>query len=95
MKTLTLNFTKMKKLLLAVALLAGMTFVACSSDDDGGSNNNNSNCVTCDSYEILGQTVPEMEICEGENGNAFIDGEDTGEDFDTYVSGYEMLTDCN
>lgn len=123
-----------------MALLAGMTFVACSSDDDNGSvnsncvpcafeaasevcegdngnafvsgidtqqnfdefvaafceedNNPSDNCVTCAAYEIQGQTIPSTEVCEGENGNAYVNGMDTTMSYDSYIQAQEMLTTC-
>lgn len=82
----------MKKLVLSMVLLAGLTIVSCSKDDDGGSN---SGCVTCDSYTVMGMEMPEQEVCKGENGNAFVDGEDTEMTFDTYVNALETQTECN
>ncbi|MFD2601128.1 hypothetical protein [Flavobacterium suzhouense] len=83
----------MKKLILSMALLAGMTFVACSDDD--GDKKSNSNCVTCDAYTIQGVTAPEQTICKGENGNAFINNQDTGMSYTSAVEAMEMMTDCN
>ncbi|MFL9845939.1 hypothetical protein [Flavobacterium rhizosphaerae] len=72
----------MKKLYLAVALLAILSISACSSDD---SNNNDNNCVTC---QIAGSNT---EVCEGENGNAYYSGVDSGVNFYSYISDL----DCN
>ena len=75
----------MKKIILAVALLAGMTFVACSNDDD-----KNGNCVTC---RVQGQSA---EICKGDNGNAFVGGQDSEMSYDDYVDLIESTgADCN
>lgn len=52
-------------------------------------------CVTCDAYEIMGQTMPAMEICENEAGNAVVMGQDTGTPFDQYVQAVEMMTTCD
>ena len=132
----------MKKLILSLALLGGMTFVACSSDDDNGSVNDNcqtceltdatnfevcegpdgtvvvegidsgltvpqyinafcdndagpaTNCVTCAEYTSAQGTVPEVEICESDSGTAIVGGIDSGADYATIVSNYELLTDC-
>lgn len=64
-----------------MALLAGLAFVSCNKDDDGGSNN----CVTCEAEGIS------TEICESENGNVIIAGQETQINFDEYVEGL----DCN
>ena len=68
----------MKKIILAVALLAGMTFVACSSDDDKGNN-----CVDCTvSFDGQSQTY---QVCKADNGNATVQGQDSGIGYDDYV----------
>lgn len=67
----------MKKLILSLVLLAGMTFVACSKDDDGG------NCVTC-SETFEGETY-KYKVCKNADGNATVEGEDTEMEFDEYV----------
>lgn len=138
----------MKKLLLCIAILAVMTFVACSEDEkdytpnylgcqhcdipeeegyevctgengnayvgnadtgielvqyyslfcdnepvifspngsggNGGGGGGNGDCVTC---VAMGMEMPE--ICEGDNGNAVIMGQDTGVDYDQYVEGIQ------
>ena len=68
-----------------MALLAGMTIVACSNDDDKGGN---SNCITCTAQ---GQSV---EICKGDNGNAYIGNQDSGVSYDDYVEVLDMSADC-
>ena len=65
----------MKKLILSITVLAGITFAACSSDDDSVK----SNCVQCDFEEA-------SEVCEGDNGNAYVNGVDTQQGFNDYVS---------
>ncbi len=79
-----------------VLVVSAFTFVSCGSDDDGGSSNT---CQTCSEYtvEVDGQTqtVPAIEVCEGENGNAFISSEDTGVAFDSYIQTQELVRDCN
>jgi len=84
----------MKKFILSFAVIAAIGFTSCSSDDDNGGNDDNG-CVTCDGYEILGQSVPAMEVCEGENGNAFVQGEDTETAFDEFIAGLELITTCD
>lgn len=69
-----------------MALLAGIMFVSCNKDDDGGGSNN---CVTC---TIMEQN---MEVCN-QDGNAFVDGQDSGMEFDQYIEIAEMGgADCN
>lgn len=61
----------MKKFLLALLLVS---FVSCSSDDNG-------DCITC---KVEGISLGEA--CKGENGNAFVDGEDTNVAFEDYAT---------
>lgn len=73
----------MKKLVLSMALLAGMTFVACSSDDDNNnSNNNNSgdNCVTC-TVTFEGQST-NNEVCESSY--------DSSDEYQTVIAAFEQ-----
>lgn len=78
------KFITMKKLILSALLLAGMTFVACSSDDDNGGN-----CITC-TFE--GESE---QVCKGDNGNAFVDGEDQGITFEEAVEICQNLANPN
>lgn len=64
----------MKKIILSAALLAGLAFASCSKDD--GNDDNRNRCFTCNS----------IEICEGDNGNAYLQGQDTGVDYDSVAS---------
>ncbi|MCH9660400.1 MAG: hypothetical protein K0U54_05760 [Bacteroidetes bacterium] len=67
-------------------LLASVTFFALLScnNDDGRT------CTTCTNE----QTTP-FELCRESNGNASVNGEDTGTSYDTYLSGLEALgTSC-
>jgi len=57
----------MKKLIFSAALLAGVVFAACSDDSD----ESYANCQTC----ITEQS--EFQVCTGENGNVYNQGEDT------------------
>lgn len=65
----------MKKFLLTLLLVA---LVSCSSDDDGN------DCITC---KVSGISLGEA--CKGENGNAFIDGEDMNVPFEDYAAAME------
>lgn len=51
-------------------------------------------CVTCAAFQMGGQTMPAVEVCEGENGNAIVMDQDTGMSFDDYIAGLEMMTTC-
>lgn len=65
----------MKKFLLTLLLVA---LVSCSSDDD------DNNCITC---KVEG--ISFGDACKGENGNAFLEGEDTGIAFEEYAEAME------
>lgn len=47
------------------------------------------NCVTC-STTVNGVVVPGVEICEGNNGNAFLGTNDTGIAYDAYVDAFAV-----
>ncbi len=81
----------MKKVILS-ALLLGLVMVSCNKDDDEGSENN---CQTCEAYTEQGVNFPEIEVCKGDNGNAFVAGVDTDVSFDQYITTLEVLTTCN
>ncbi len=71
----------MKKLLLAFVVLGALSLTSCGDDDD---------CKTCS--DVLGLT--EIKVCKLDNGNAEVDGTDTGTDYDTYISAYEIAGSC-
>lgn len=48
--------------------------LSCKKDDAGG-------CTTCTSAE----TMP-FEVCEERDGNAWVNGENTGTDYDIYLA---------
>lgn len=62
-------------LLFGITMLA---FTASCKDDDSPS------CTQCSSDN----TIP-FEVCREGNGNASVNGEDTGTDYDVYISGLE------
>lgn len=73
----------MKKFLFILLLVV---FVSCSSDDD-------KDCITC---KVSG--ISFGEACKGENGNAFLEGEDTGVAFEEYAEVIEASVEdssCN
>lgn len=61
-----------------ILISIGIAIVISCSDDDSRS------CTQCTSDT----TVP-FEVCREANGNASVNGEDTGTDFDVYVAGLE------
>lgn len=75
-----------------MTLLAGLAIVSCSKDDDKGGNGN---CVTCDEFTQAGITLPAEEVCKGDNGNAFIEGEDSGMSYDQYLQVKRAFTTCD
>lgn len=82
----------MKKVLFS-ALILGLVFTtSCNKDDDGGGDDG---CQTCDGYTIEGIDFPEQRVCEDDNGNAVVDGQDTGTDYDQYIEALETFTNCN
>lgn len=78
----------MKKLMLSTLVIGSLlVLTSCKSDDDGGSDD----CTSC-----TVQGAPAIEICEGENGNAFVSGQDTEVEYDGYVSALETAgATCN
>lgn len=51
-------------------------------------------CVTCAAFQMGGQTMPAVEVCEGENGNAIVNDMDMGMSFAQYIELQEMMTTC-
>ena len=73
-----------KKSYLITILLAAATLLSCKKD-------NGSSCVTCSSSQ-----TPNFEVCEESNGNASVNGQDTGTSYDVYISGLEATgTSCS
>ena len=58
-------------------LLLLIVLFSCKEDDS-------KSCTECTSED----TMP-FEVCRESNGHASVNGEDTGTDYDTYVSGLE------
>lgn len=74
------RFNKMKfQKLNAAFFLFSTTIVlfSCKKDDSR-------TCTTCTSDQTF-----EFEVCRESNGNAFVNGADTGTDYDVYLSGLE------
>ena len=65
----------MKKLFLTI-LIFGSLF-SCKEDDSV-------TCTTCNSPQTAS-----FEVCRESNGNASVNGEDTGTNYDLYVTGLE------
>ncbi|MEZ4778071.1 MAG: hypothetical protein R2786_01655 [Flavobacteriaceae bacterium] len=64
------------KLSFFIFLFAGLCF-SCKKDDSH-------TCTTCNSSQTF-----EFEVCRESNGNAFVNGEDTGTNYDVYIAGLE------
>tara|TARA_B100000945_G_C20226452_1_gene523098 strand:- start:550 stop:777 length:228 start_codon:yes stop_codon:yes gene_type:complete len=74
----------MKKLFFIIALTLGFTVFSCKKDDGGG-------CTTCSSPETAS-----FQVCEESDGNASVNGQNTGTPYDVYVSGLvEAGASCN
>jgi hypothetical protein len=83
----------MKNLMLTLAVIFAISFTACSSDDNNKKEQEVA-CVSCAAYEIQGLDVPAREVCEGDNGNAFVENVDTNIVYATYVSQLRINTTC-
>lgn len=67
----------MKRLHFTILLAIVFFMHSCKKEDSVS-------CVTCTSPETA-----EFVVCEESNGNASVNGQDTGTDFGTYISGLE------
>jgi hypothetical protein len=66
-----------------IILLAVATMLSCKKD-------NGPSCVTCNSSQ-----TPNFQVCEESDGNASVNGEDTGTSYNVYISGLEAAgTSC-
>lgn len=74
----------MKKLILSIAILAVMTFAACS-DDEKDYTPHYLGCQHCDITDEEG-----YEVCTGDNGDAYVGNADTGIEVAHY---YELFCD--
>lgn len=62
----------LKKSLFIIAIL--ISIISCKEDDSVS-------CTTCNSSQTIA-----FEVCQESNGNASVNGEDTGTSYDTYVA---------
>ena len=67
----------MKKAFPIVAIIFCITVLSCKNDDGGG-------CTTCSSPETASFLV-----CEENDGNASVNGQNTGTPYETYISDLE------
>ena len=72
-----------KKYYLITIFLSAATILSCKKDSG-------SSCVTCSSSQ-----TPNFEVCEESDGNASVNGENTGTSYTVYISGLEATgTSC-
>ena len=72
-----------KKSYRIIILLAVATMLSCKKDKG-------SSCVTCSSSQ-----TPSFEVCEESDGNASVNGQDTGTSYNVYIAGLEAAdTSC-
>lgn len=65
----------MKKLLFILVIL--ITIISCKEDDSV-------TCTTCNSSQTIA-----FEVCQDSNGNASVNGENTGTSYDIYIADLE------
>jgi len=79
----------MKKIMCSATLIVAILGFTGCGDDDGDS------CTTCSGYSVSGVAVPAVEVCEGDNGNAFVSGIDTTVSYSQYIATLEAVTTCD
>jgi hypothetical protein len=65
----------MKNTFLIVAIISCLSILSCKKDEDGS-------CTTCSSPQTA-----DFQVCEKANGNAAVNGQDTGTAYDVYIQG--------
>ncbi|MCG2417479.1 hypothetical protein K8089_00490 [Aequorivita sp. F47161] len=65
----------MKHTFLIVAIITGLSVISCKKDEGGS-------CTTCASPQTA-----DFQVCEKSNGNAAVNGQDTGTAYDVYIQG--------
>jgi hypothetical protein len=63
-----------KSAILSATLITLLTLISCKSDDG-------SSCTVCQSDQTAA-----FDVCRDGNGNASVNGENTGTDYDVYVA---------
>jgi len=82
--------------MLSICIVATISFMSCSSDDDDDENNDaGDGCQICEAYQVQGNTIPQQDVCEDEDGTAIVNGIDTDVDFSEYIQALEFVTDCD
>lgn len=73
----------MKSKVLVISLFFFASLISCKKDDD-------KTCSTCRS-----ELTPSFELCRESNGNASVNGQDTGTDYDLYITDLQLAgTSC-
>lgn len=73
----------MKKVCFVIVLAFSFSVFSCKEDDARS-------CVMCSSPETMS-----FEVCQEGDGNAWVNGENTGTDYDTYISDLmELGVEC-
>ncbi|OAD90975.1 MULTISPECIES: hypothetical protein [Flavobacteriaceae] len=68
----------MKKYSIITAIACSLSLFSCKKDDGVS-------CTTCSSPETAS-----FQVCEENDGNASVNGQNTGTPYDTYISGLEQ-----
>ncbi len=68
----------MKKGVLFSAIICCLSIYSCKKDDG-------ISCTSCSSSETA-----DFQVCKERNGNASVNGQDTGTEYSTYISGLEQ-----
>ncbi len=68
----------MKKSTLIIAIVCSLSIFSCKKDDG-------ISCTSCSSSETA-----DFQVCKERDGNASVNGQNTGTPYDTYISGLEQ-----
>ena len=68
----------MKPIFFALSIVCLVSLFSCKKDDD-------KTCTTCRSDQ-----TPAFELCRESNGNASVNGQDTGTDYDLYLADLQL-----
>jgi hypothetical protein len=73
----------LKKPAFVLSVVVTLFFTSCKDDDSRS-------CISCSSDQ-----TPTFELCRESNGNASVNGQDTGTDYELYLDGLiEVGTNC-
>ena len=68
----------MKKISILIAIFSSLSIFSCKKDDG-------ISCTTCTSPE-----TSDFQVCKQNDGNASVNGQNTGTPYDAYISGLEQ-----